>query len=421
MILRFPRRHPPEPGRVAGFEPEAPAVRLLYAARGVRGFGDGFAAIVLPAYLSAVGLTPAEIGIVAALALLGTAGLTLAVGLIASRFDLRNLLIAGAVMMAVTGIAFPSVEHLAWIALVAFVGTINPSTGDLGVLVPLEHAMLSHGVADRRRTAAFARYSLIGALSTAAGALAAALPDAFVDAGLDRPGAFRLMFVAYAALGLVSAALYARLPHTRIRERPAAAPLGPSRGVVYRLAALFSVDAFAGGFVVQSLLALWLFQRFDMSLKAASLFFFWAGVLSAFSYPVAAWLARRIGLINTMVFTHIPSSVFLILAAFSPSLTLTLALLLLRAALSQMDVPTRTSYVMAVVTPAERTAAASVTAVPRSLASAVSPAIAGMLLATPFSGLPLVICGTLKIAYDVALLVAFRHIRPPEEQERRPA
>src|SRR6185503_3939816 len=193
-------------------------------------------------------------------------------------------------------------------------------------------------------------------------------------------------------------------------------PLGPSRRTVYKLAALFSVDSFAGGFAVQSMLALWLFERYDLSLSAASLFFFWATTLSAFSYPVAAWLAKHIGLVNTMVFTHIPSSLFLILAAFSPNLYVTLGLLLARAALSQMDVPTRTSYVMAVVTPPERAAAASVTAVPRSLASSLSPAMAGVLLAGPFSGLPLLLCGALKIVYDVALLFSFRHTKPPEER-----
>jgi MFS family permease len=160
---------------------------------------------------------------------------------------------------------------------------------------------------------------------------------------------------------------------------------------------------------------LWLFERFELSLSAAALFFFWSSTLGAFSFPVAAWIAKRIGLVNTMVFTHIPSSVFLILAAFSPNLYVALGLLLLRSALSQMDVPTRTSYVMAVVTPAERPAAASVTAVPRSLASAISPAISGALLMTTFSGLPLVVCGVLKIAYDLALLFSFRHIKPPEE------
>jgi MFS family permease len=391
-------------------------VRLLYAARGIRGFGDGFAVIILPAYLSAIGYSPFQIGIVATAALLGSSLLTLCVGFFAPRHDLRNLLLLGAALMTATGVLFPVAGHIAFILLVAFFGTINPSTGDTGILVPLEHAMLAQGVADRERTRAFARYSLIGAFAGAAGALAAATPDFLARAGIETLTAFKLMFLAYGTLGLVGAAFYRRLPHVAMREAAASTPLGPSRGVVYKLAALFSVDSFAGGLAVQSLLALWLFERFDLSLSAASLFFFWSSTLSAFSYPVAAWLSRRIGLINTMVFTHIPSSVFLILAAFSPDLILTLALLLMRSALSQMDVPTRTSYVMAVVTPAERTAAASVTAVPRSLASSLSPALAGALLATPFSGLPLVACGVLKIVYDLALLYSFRHVKPPEEQ-----
>jgi len=394
-------------------------IALLFIARGVRGLGDGFAIIILPAYLSAIGFNSSEIGIVVSASLLGTALLTLAVGFIAPRHDLRTFLLGGALLMAGTGLAFPSVELFAVVAIVAFVGTINPSTGDLGVLVPLEHAMLAQAVPDHERTRTFARYSLIGALSMAAGSLAAAMPDFMTSAGFDRVSAFRIMFYAYAALGLLCAAFYWLLPHERMDERRPSAPLGPSRKVVYKLAALFSLDAFAGGFVVQSLLALWLFIRFDMSLTAASVFFFWTSTLSAFSYPVAAWLAKRFGLINTMVFTHIPSSIFLIAAAFSPSLTLVLALLLVRAALSQMDVPTRTSYVMAVVTPGERTAAASVTAVPRSLASSLSPALAGAMLAMPFSGLPLVLCGLLKIAYDLALLRSFQHVKPPEEASSR--
>ncbi len=233
--------------------------------------------------------------------------------------------------------------------------------------------------------------------------------------GWPELGAIKLMFYCYGMLGLLAALLYRRLP--RDRSHAATAPkaaLGPSRNIVYRLAALFSLDAFAGGFVVQSLLALWLFQRFDLSLEAASLYFFGASLLGAMSFPVAAWLAGRIGLVNTMVFTHIPSSVCLIAAAFSSNLTVVLALLLARSALSQMDVPTRSSYVMAVVTPAERTAAASVTAVPRSLASSISPAMAGFMLAGPFSGLPLVVCGSLKIGYDLALLWMFRHAKRPE-------
>jgi MFS family permease len=230
---------------------------------------------------------------------------------------------------------------------------------------------------------------------------------------MERTAAFKLMFYAYAVLGLACGHICA-LPHAH-EQRPPAAPLKESRSVVYKLAALFSLDAFAGGFVVQSLLALWLFQKFDMSLGAASIFFFWTTVLSAFSYPLAAWIAKRIGLVNTMVFTHIPSSLCLIFAAFSSSLPVALGFLLVRSALSQMDVPTRSSYVMAVVTPPERPAAASVTAVPRSLASSLSPALAGALFSASFLALPLILCGTLKIIYDVALLFSFRHIKPPEE------
>ena len=392
-------------------------ILCLYAARALRGFGDGFAIIILPVYLSALGFTPQWIGLVASASLLGTAALTLIVGFIAPRFELRNLFLAGAGLIVLTGLIFPAAETIAPILLVAFVGSINPSGGDLGMLVPLEHALLTKETSDRDRTGVFARYSLIGSLTAAMGSLASALPEIFVSHGWPKLDSIKLMFYGYAALGLLAALLYRRLPrdHTHAANVPKAA-LGPSRNIVYKLAALFSLDAFAGGFVVQSLLALWLFQRFNLSLEAASVYFFCSSLLGAMSFPVAAWLARRIGLINTMVFTHIPSSICLIAAAYSPSLTVVLSLLLVRSALSQMDVPTRSSYVMAVVTPAERTAAASVTAVPRSLASSLSPALTGLLLATSFSGLPLVICGCLKIVYDLSLLVSFRHIKPPEEK-----
>ena len=222
-----------------------------------------------------------------------------------------------------------------------------------------------------------------------------------------------------ACSGLGCALLYRRLPHApQMAEKPHA-PLGPSRGVVYKLAALFSLDAFAGGFVVQSLMALWLFKRFDLSISAAGVFFFCAGTLSAFSYPVAAWLARRIGLVNTMVFTHIPSSMFLILAAFSSNLYLTLGLLLLRSALSQMDVPTRTSYVMAVVTPAERATAAERHRGAAQPGIVDQPDLCRRVVDSAFPGLPLILCGALKIVYDIALLYSFRHIKPPEEASPR--
>ena len=389
----------------------------LYSARAARGFGDGFAALILPAYLSALGFGPVQIGIVAAAALLGSAVLTLAIGLIAPRCDLRTLLLACAGLMIATGIAFPASAHFVFIALVAFIGTINPTTGDIGVHVPLEQAAVARSVPDRERTHTFARYSLIGALAIAAGALTAAAPDALASLGMDKLVALKLMFYVYAALGLLAAVLYAFLPHATSKQTSSPPrALGESRATVYKLAALFSLDSFAGGFTVQSLLALWLFERFDLSLTAASGFFFWSNVLSAFSYPVAARLGNRFGLVNTMVFTHIPSSICLIAAAFTSSLPVALGLLLLRSAFSQMDVPTRTSFVMAVVTPPERTAAASMTAVPRSLASSISPAISGALLSTSFLGTPLVLCGVLKIVYDLSLLFAFRHLKPPEER-----
>ena len=397
-----------------GTSPQKFDIRVLLVARGIRGFGDGFAAIVLPAYLVAIGFGTVEIGIVAAASLFGSALLTLGVGVVAPRYELRHLLIAGAMLMAATGVML-NVEDLLLIVVVAFIGTVNPSGGDVGMLVPLEQTVLARDVSDRDRTRVFARYSLIGAMSTAAGALSAAVPDVLVTAGIGRITAFKLMFCFYGALGLLAAALYRRVQPSHAEQRHVSTPLGPSRGMVYKLAALFSLDAFAGGFVVQSLLALWLFKRFGISLSAASLFFFWTSVLSALSYPLASWLSRRIGLVNTMVFTHIPSSICLIAAAFAPSLSWVLGLLLVRSALSQMDVPTRTSYVMAVVTPAERAAAASVTAVPRSLASSISPAFAGLLFGPAFSGLPLILCGTLKIVYDLALLYTCRHVKPPEE------
>src|SRR3954447_5191464 len=358
------------------------SILLLYAARALRGFGDGFAIILLPVYLSALGYGPVEIGIVATAALLGSATTTLGVGMLARRYPLRNLLLLGAILMAATGVALPAFEPIAMIAVVAFLGTINPSSGDIGLLIPLEHASLAQGVAAERRTQTFARYSLIGAMATAAGALAAAIPQWLAATGMDQTAAIKLMFYAYGSLGVLAAILYRLIPVRRAATSAPPAVLGPSRSIVFKLAALFSIDSFAGGFVVQSLLALWLFERFELSLAQASVFFFWSNLLAAFSYPVAAWLSTRVGLINTMVFTHGPSSLCLIAAAFAPNLVTALVLLLVRSALSQMDLPTRTSYVMSVVTPEEQAAAASFTAVPRTLASSISPAFAGVMLAS---------------------------------------
>jgi MFS family permease len=389
----------------------------LYAARAFRDFGDGFVAVLLVVYLTELGLDAFQVGIVATCALLGSALMTLGIGLLGAGTARRRLLMLASVLMVATGLALAASESYPMLLLVACIGTINPSSGSVSIFVPLEHALLSDAVADAQRTRMFAFYGLIGALAAAAGSLAAASPEYLMAVGLSRLAALKAMFVLYALLGIAGGLMYRLIPAAAspIAHKPASA-LGPSRAIVYRLAALFSVDAFAGGFAVQALVALWLFNKFGLSLTAAGIFFFWSGLLAAFSFPAAAWLSRRIGLINTMVYTHIPSSLCLILAAIAPNLGLALALLLVRAALSQMDVPTRSSYVMAVVTPPERPAAASLTSVPRSLAAAASPAIAGALIAAGFEAWPFVICGGLKILYDLALLWTFRHVKPPEER-----
>jgi MFS family permease len=399
-----------------------PQTRLLLAARGVRAIGDGFVSLLLPVYLLDLGHGPFETGVIATATLAGSALLTLAVGLYAHRASGRSLLIGAAVLMTLTGIAFAAFEDFWPLLLVAFVGTLNPSSGDVSVFLPLEQAQLARMVGDRERTAVFARYSFVGSIAAAVGALGAGLPEA--AAGLLGTGlgpALQAAFLVYAGLGGLALLLYRRLPQAVERAdsgRAPAKPLGRSRRIVLTLAALFSLDAFAGGLVVQSLLALWLLDRFGLSLAAAGAIFFWTGVLSALSYFAAVRIAERIGLVNTMVFTHLPANLCLALVPFASSLWLALALLLVRSTLSQMDVPTRTSYVMAVVAPEERPAAASVTAVPRSLASAASPMIAGALLAASGFGWPLVLAGGLKIAYDLLLLAMFRHVRPPEETAR---
>ncbi len=393
------------------------AITSVYVARALRDFGDGFVAVLLPVYLTTIGLGAFEVGVVAAISLLGSALMTLGIGFLGAKVDQRKLLMIASGLMIATGVAFALSSTYAVILLIAFLGTINPSAGSVSVFVPLEHTILSRAAADYDRTRMFARYSLIGAMAAALGALASGSPDLLANLGVTQAAALKMMFLLYAVIGLAGGLAYAQIPAdtTPHDEKPVSA-LGPSRRIVYKMAALFSIDAFAGGFAVQSLVALWLFNKFGLSLSAAGLFFFWSGVLAAFSFPVAAWLAKRIGLVNTMVFTHIPSSLCLILAAVAPRLDLALALLLVRAALSQMDVPTRSSYVMAVVTPPERPAAASVTSVPRSLAAALSPAIAGALFAAGLEAWPLIICGVLKIAYDLGLLWTFRHVKPPEEQ-----
>ena len=389
----------------------ASEARRLIVGRGLRAFVDGYVAIVLPAYLLTLGFGVWQVGLLSTATLLGSALATVAVGTWGHRFHHRRLLLAAALLMAATGLSFAGLSAFWPLLAVAFVGTLNPSSGDVSVFLPLEHSRLAEAAQGNARTTLFARYSLTAALCAALGALAAGAPERLTNLGVDHLAALRIMFVVYGGVGLVVWWLYLRLPMA-----PSHAPLnpptrlGPSRAIVVRLAALFSMDAFAGGLVVQSLLALWLFQRFGLSLAAAGAFFFWAGMLTAISQLAAPWVARRIGLLNTMVFTHIPSSMALIAAAFASHVHVALGLLLLRAALSQMDVPTRSAFVMAVVTPSERAAAASFTSVPRSLASALSPSLGGALFAAGWLAAPLVLCGTLKITYDLALLAAFRKV-----------
>jgi len=367
----------------------------------------------LPAYLLALGFGTWEVGLFSTATLLGSAIATIAVGSWGHLFHYRRLLLAAAVLMAATGLGFAGLSEFWPLLIVAFVGTLNPSSGDVSVFLPLEHARLAEAAKGIARTSLFARYSLVVALFAATGALVSGAPDWLAVLGIDRLSGMRAMFVVYSVAGLVVWILYRRLaplPAGAGVTRPAA--LGASRPVVVKLAALFSVDAFAGGLAVQSLMALWLFQRFDMSIGAAGMFFFASGLLSAFSQLAAPRVAGRIGLLNTMVYTHIPSSLALIAAAFATQLEVALGFLLLRAALSQMDVPTRSAYVMAVVTPSERAAAASFTSVPRSLAAALSPSLGGALFAAGWLAAPLLACGVLKIAYDLMLLKTVSAVKP---------
>ena len=388
-------------------------IGLLLTARSLRAFADGYVAVLLPAYLLALGHGTIEVGVLSTVTMLGSAAATLAVGRWGHRFELRRMLIAAAVLMTVTGIGFAAFSSLWPLLIVSLAGTMNPGGGDVSVFYPLEHTALAAAAPAETRTSAFARYSFIGSMFGAVGALGAAAPEWLAQShGVGMLDALKLMFVLYGAIGILVGLIYARFPAAPVDVEKPPVPLGPSKATVWKLAGLFSVDSFAGGFIINSLLALWLFERFDLSLTAAGAFFFWTGLLSAVSQLAAAPLSRRIGLINTMVFTHLPANFCLIAAAFAPTLEVALGLLLVRSLLSQMDVPARGAYVMSVVTPAERPAAASFTAVPRSLASSLSPAITGAMFAAGAMATPLVLCGVLKSAYDVALLLMFSKVRP---------
>jgi MFS family permease len=382
----------------------------------MRAFADGFVSLLLPVYLLELGFGTFAIGSIIASTLLGSAVLTFWIGLVAHRYQRRSLLRNACVLMIATGAAFALSTNYWPLFIVAFIGTINPTAGDVSLFLPLEQTVLAQSVSPADRTALFARYSLVGTLFGGMGVLLASLPEWVSHTwSVNRLGATQLMFASYGALGLVALVFYSRL--SPAVEAPTATPaaLGQSKGIVYRLTMLFALDSFGSGFFVQSMLALWLYQRFALSVATAAAIFFWASICSAVSFLIAVPVSKRFGLINTMVFTHLPANFFLMALPFAPNLPIAIALLLARGLLQQMDVPTRTSYVMAVVTPEERPAAASATAVPRSLAAAVSPLFAGYLFALSSFGWPLIIGGGLKVLYDVLLLVQFRRVRPDNE------
>ncbi|MHB8384328.1 MAG: MFS transporter [Candidatus Binataceae bacterium] len=408
---------PIQPGRWFPKSATADSRRIL-TTRALRGFGDGLVSVLLPSYLLALGFSAAQVGVIVFGTLLGSAALTLWVGLASHRIGRKPVLIAAAALMFATGLGFGFARGFWAIFAVAVIGTLNPSAGDVSLFLPIEQSALAQTVVSSDLTAAFSLYNVGGAFAGAFGALASGLPSTIAPRiGWTLAGAERSGFFIYAAIAIIAAAIYSSLtPAIETEPLPAKTkPLATSRAIVIKLSMLFSLDSFGGGFTVQSLLALWLFRRFDMSVAAAGSFFFFVGLLGALSQFLSSSIATRFGRINTMVFTHLPANVFLILAGVMPNLELAIVFLLLRALLSSMDVPARQSYVMAVVPPEERAAAAGVTNVPRSLASAFSPLPAGLMLDYSVFGWPLICAGSIKILYDFLLLRQFRHVRPSDE------
>ncbi len=404
------------------------AARLILVMRGLRQVAYGLLAVILGVVLAGEGFSPAAIGVLITVSLVGDMVGTYVIGLVADTWGRRRTLALLSLLMAATGVIFGLVTSYPVLLLAAFFGTLGTSASETAPFLPIDQAMLAQITPPERRTALFARYNLIASGSSAVGALAAGLPALLAGVGLPLASGIRLLFGAYAVLGLVVAGLSLRL------SSPVEAPVGHpievqslkqrfapqlhrSRSIVWRLTALFSVDALAGGLVVQSLVALFFHLRFGVPLTTLSVLFFGANLLSALSFLAAVPLARRFGLLNTMVFTHLPSNVLLALVAFAPTFPIAAALLLVRQMLSQMDVPTRQAYTMALVDPEERTAAASVTSLARSLGSATSPIFSGLLLQGPLLivGLPFILAGTLKAAYDLTLWSIFRHVHPKEE------
>jgi MFS family permease len=414
-------RGPGEPGTT-----DRADIALLFATRILRLFGYGFLAVVLVLYLDAIGLSGFEVGLLLGLTLLGDAGVTLWLTTHADQVGRRRVLLAGAALMLAAGLVFVATPVFAILLVAATFGVISPSGNEIGPFLAVEQASLSQLVPDRRRTSLFARYQLAGSLATAMGTLAGGtLSQAVMDTGASPADAYRVVIVGYALIGVALAVLFSRVSarievapgladEARIRDRLG---LYQSRGVVLRLAALFALDAFAGGFVIQSFIAFWFHQRFAVDAGMIGVVLAAANLLAGFSALAAGWLAARIGLVRTMVFTHLPSNVLLMLVPLMPTLPLASLVLLLRYSISQMDVPTRQSYTMAIVAPDERSAAAGVTGIARSLGVATAPILAGPMFASAaLTGLPFLIGGGLKIVYDLLLYRSFRRVRPPEER-----
>ena len=405
--------------------------RLLFVTRSARLFAYGFLSVVLVLYLAQVGLSGAQIGLLLTLTLVGDTAISLWMTMTADRVGRRRMLLLGAGLMLLAGAAFALTRDFLFLVIAATLGVISPSGNEVGPFLSIEQAALSQIVSDRQRTRVFARYNLTGSFATALGALSGgALAQALQGMGVSPLESYRLILIGYAAIGLLLGLMFSRLSiavevsssrllslNRKSGRSEALAGLQRSRSVVLRLSALFALDAFAGGFVIQSIVAFWFHVRFGAEPAVLGSIFFGANILAGLSALTAARLAERIGLIQTMVFTHIPSNILLMLVPVMPTLPLAIGVLLLRFSISQMDVPTRQSYTMAVVSPEERSAAAGITSVARTIGASLAPVLVGPLLANPGRlSVPFFLAGGLKIAYDLGLYRSFRTVRPPEEQ-----
>ncbi len=403
---------------------------FLFITRIARMFGYGFLSVVLLLYLSQAGLNQVQIGLLLTLTLLGDTMISLWITTNADRIGRRRMLIFGAILMVFAGILFAMTRNFVFLLIAATIGVISPSGYEVGPFLSIEQAALSQIVPDQKRTSVFAWYNLVGSFATALGALAGgSLVQVLMDSGVTLLGSYRTIVVGYAIIGFILGVLFTRLSpavEVPITTGPSQSPsayktrfgLHRSRRVVIKLSALFSVDAFAGGFVLQSILAYWFHVRYDVQPATLGSIFFGANILAGVSALSAAWVASKIGLIRTMVFTHIPSNILLILVPLMPNLPLAIAVLLLRFSISQMDVPTRQSYTMAVVDPDERSAAAGITGIARTTGTSLSPVVTGPLLANPaLLSVPFFLSGGLKIVYDLLLYRNFKAIKPPEEEQ----